>query len=126
MKTNTALDTVAGKPCLTLSFSMAGNEVWSSKERLTGVPVRKGYRPVWENIVGENSSDQLIMQVLQMNPGTELQLFSNTGVVPIFALHLNGKKAEELKLPEGVFYSNDGIWCKWEQHGVNLCLLQTR
>lgn len=125
MKKN-ALDTIAEKPCLTLSFSIAENEVWSSKKSLTEWAVREGCRPVWENVVGENSSDQLILQVLRMNPGTELQLLSNNGVFPFFALRLNGKKPKELKLPEGVFYAESCIWCKWEQHDVNLCLLQTR
>lgn len=121
MKNTRILDVLAEKPQLTLGYSMSGNQVWSSRKLLCAWPMKEIHRTVYDELNGEDSTDDLIIKVLQMNPGTELQLLYNNGAFPYFALRLNGKNPKELKLPEGVFYTNDGIWYKWE-----LCLLETR
>ena len=126
MKNTRILDVLAEKPQLTLGYSMSGNQVWSSRKLLCAWPMKEIYRTVHYNVNREDSTDDLIIKVLQMNPGTELQLLSNNGAFPYFALRLNGKNPKELKLPEKVSYGDGGIWYKWEREGVNLCLLETR
>ena len=115
MKKN-SLDTIVEKPRLTFGFTISGNEIWRSKEPLTEVPVQEGHRTVWQSSVGSKNSDQLIMEVLQMNPGTEVQVSFNNGKNVCFALHLNGRSDNEIKLPEELFYTD---FCIWWREGYN-------
>ena len=120
----TAIETVAQKPTFVLSYDRFGSETWSTKVRLTHHPVLKDHRTVWPNVQGDFSSDDLIQQILKMNPGTELQLWQSNGIMPYFALYLNNYQVLNLKLPSGVYCTDGYIWANWEQHSMKICLLE--
>ena len=125
-----ALDTLAEKPTFVLSYDMFGSETWSTKERRSDwlMPQfdRLAWELAWESVQGEFSSDDLILRILKMNPGVELQLLNSNRVKPYFVMYLNGHNVLKLKLPEGVFCSNGYIYTKWEKYGIILCQLETR
>ena len=82
--------------------------------------MQEGRRTVWRISNGSKTSDQLIMEVLRMNPGMELQVSFNDGKNVCFALHLNGRSVNEIKLPEELLYTDFCIWCKEGYNRIGL------
>ena len=115
MKKN-SLDTIAEKPGLTFGFTISGNEIWRSRKPLTEVPVQEGRRTVWQFSHASKTSDELIMEILRMNPGMELQVSFNNGKNVCFALHLNGQSVNEIKLTEEFVYTD---FCICYKEGYN-------
>ena len=120
------IDKLAQNPELALSMDKFGSETWTRKEPLTQYPVPDGKRRTWARVIDKFSSDDLIIQILKKNPGTELQLFAKNGMFPYIALHINGYKIEELKVPEGVFYFDDYIYAEAKRLDTKLCLLAVK
>ena len=112
MKAKEAVDRLAGDPSLALSFAPDGKALWHKKEPITEAPIQE-QRTICIDKHSGYSTDELLISVLKLNPGKELQLLSYHGTFPYLALKVFG--AKDIKVPEGMFVS-DGMLCCTEKH----------
>jgi len=118
-----ALDKLVRNPRMTLSFDRWGKEVWSTKPPLESVSISH-QRAVWENVVDGVTTDDVILQILKRNSGTEAQLYNFKGTFPYIAIHANGRKNEEMVLPNGVSIHEDALWLKFQRKSAEICLAE--
>jgi len=119
-----ALEQIARDTALTLSFDCEGREVWSTRRPLAKAPISEGMRTILKFDEGGMSSDDLIIQILKFNPGTEIQICERNGKFPYLILHTNGREVEEFILPKGVSISKVAIWYRWEEECTEICLME--
>ena len=106
MTTKKAVDKLVGDPTLSLCFQLDGKASWYHRARIAEAPMQEGRSICTEKHTG-NTSDDCIINVLKLNPGTELQLLSHTGIFPYLALKVSGDK---LTIPKELFVC-DGMLC---------------
>ena len=90
---------------------------------MESVPITE-QRAVWENVADGKTTDDIIIQILMRNPGVELQLYNHNGIFPYVAIHANGRKREEMFLPNGVAVFADAFWVDWSEKAANICLAE--
>ena len=104
---NDIMDRLVVNPDQTLAFDRNGNEVWRKREKLAERLSLDVEREIIRNKYGMDS-DELLVWVLRLNPGLEIQLRNCCGQFPYVVMYANGY--EDIIVPEGV-YTSDGALC---------------
>ena len=121
MTAKQAMEQLASDPTLSLSIAVNGKPLWRHKVAKSQAPILEQRNTCIDKHSGY-SSDDLLINVLKMNPGIELQLMSYRGTFPYMALLVHG--ANKLTVPEGMFVTEGKLCCTEKYFGGTVCLAE--